>query len=223
MVAKFTEGFRELTRHCDLPGPLRLSGVSEAQFEELADENVKAELFDGVTIVHSPATLEQADVGGFLGGLMRFFADPRGLGKVFASGNAIIRLLTGRKFAPDAFFVPKRRVPTPLPKEFPGAPDLIVEVLSPSTREYDLKDKRAAYEDAGVKEMWFIDLEEQEILIVRKQARGYRATTTRTGKVTSSVLTGFWIEADWLWTRPLPDTLECLNLILGAAAWARDT
>ncbi|MDR1762651.1 MAG: Uma2 family endonuclease [Dysgonamonadaceae bacterium] len=37
-----------------------------------------------------------------------------------------------------------------------GAPDLVVEVLSPSTRKNDLNDKYLLYEKAGVKEYWVI-------------------------------------------------------------------
>lgn len=37
-----------------------------------------------------------------------------------------------------------------------GAPDMIVEILSPSTRKYDLNDKFNIYEAAGVKEYWVV-------------------------------------------------------------------
>ena len=37
-----------------------------------------------------------------------------------------------------------------------GAPDLIIEILSPSTSKYDLSDKRSLYERHGVGELWFV-------------------------------------------------------------------
>lgn len=38
-----------------------------------------------------------------------------------------------------------------------GAPDLVIEVLSPSTAQLDKKTKRRVYAQAGVKEMWLVD------------------------------------------------------------------
>ncbi len=46
-----------------------------------------------------------------------------------------------------------------------GAPDMVVEVLSPSTRKYDLTTKMAKYMNAGVREYWIVDLEKKRILV----------------------------------------------------------
>jgi len=52
----------------DVPYTIRLYGITEEMFDELVDEDTKAELLDGVMVVHSPATIEHDDVGGFLRG-----------------------------------------------------------------------------------------------------------------------------------------------------------
>ena len=46
-----------------------------------------------------------------------------------------------------------------------GAPDLVVEVLSPSTAYYDLKHKKSIYEKQGVKEYWIVDPMEKSVEI----------------------------------------------------------
>lgn len=44
-----------------------------------------------------------------------------------------------------------------------GAPDLVVEVLSPSTARYDRGKKKDAYERAGVREYWIVNPEERSV------------------------------------------------------------
>ena len=46
-----------------------------------------------------------------------------------------------------------------------GAPDLIVEIMSPSTRSHDAIRKLNKYKTAGVKEYWLVDPEERHILV----------------------------------------------------------
>lgn len=50
-------------------------------------------------------------------------------------------------------------------KRIVGAPDLVIEVLSPSTRRKDLQIKLGKYANAGVKEYWMIDPDAQTILV----------------------------------------------------------
>ena len=48
-----------------------------------------------------------------------------------------------------------------------GAPDLVVEVLSPKTRQLDLVTKKRIYARMGVKELWIIDPEPKEVAVYR--------------------------------------------------------
>ena len=200
----------------DLPYTLQVYGVTEEIFDELADEDTKAELLDGVMIVHAPASLQHEDVASFLGGLMGFYADAKALGKVISSGNGVVHLASCRKFAPDIFFIRQERVPTPLPKEFEGAPDLVVEVLSLSNRRDDLFAKRPAYHAVGVPEIWFVDTESRRIIVDYKREQGYVEEIVTEDRVLSAVLEGFWIHAPWLWAEPLPNRMACLQEILQA-------
>jgi Uma2 family endonuclease len=48
-----------------------------------------------------------------------------------------------------------------------GAPDFVVEILSPKTRRLDLDNKKRVYNRHGVKELWIIDPEPRELLVYR--------------------------------------------------------
>jgi Uma2 family endonuclease len=190
---------------------VRLYGVTEQEFDEWVDEETRAELYDGVMIVHSPTTWRHDDMQVFLVSLMRTYADSKNLGKV-SGPNTLMHLATGRKFAPDIMLVAQHRVPTPLTKSFQGAADLVVEILSESTRQYDLVEKRTIYREAGVREIFFIDSEARNLIVDRRQPDGsYREESVQAGKVTSSVLSGFWFEAEWLWQEPLPRISACIR------------
>ncbi len=55
-----------------------------------------------------------------------------------------------------------------------GAPDLVVEVLSPSTAAYDQIRKRAAYERAGVRELWFVHPVDRTIGVYKHDGEQFR-------------------------------------------------
>jgi Uma2 family endonuclease len=197
----------------DLPFMIQVYEVTEEMFDELVGEDTKAELIDGVMIVHSPASMEHDNIGGFTRGLMSFYSDAQGLGVVLGP-DSLIHLAPGRKCAPDVFFIRQERMPMPLPKEFEGVPDLVVEVLSPSNRRYDLRDKRLIYREAGVGEFWFIDAELRRIIMDRHRAGSYVEEIFTEGEVFSEVLPGFWLNASWLSATPLPNRFMCLEEIL---------
>lgn len=201
-------------RRVTVPFCVRFHGVTEKRFDELVDEDTRAELLDGVMVVPSPASLQHDNVAGFLRWLFRGFAEGQGLGLVLGP-DALVHLATCRRFGPDWFFLKQRRVSLPFETEqFEGAPDLIGEVLSPSTRDFDLEDKRPAFQEAGVSELWFVDLEEQKVMVDRRRGNRYVTRTVHAGKVASTVLKGFWIEASWLWQDQLPNIIACLREIL---------
>jgi Uma2 family endonuclease len=197
----------------DLPFMIQVYEVTEEMFDELVDEDAKAELIDGMMIIQSPASMEHDDIGGFMRGLMSFYSDAQGLGAVLGP-DSLIHLAPSRKCAPDVFFIRQERMPMPLPKEFEGVPDLVVEVLSASNRRYDLRDKRLIYREAGVGEFWFINAALRQIIRDRRQVGSYTEDIVTAGRVSSAVLPGFWIDASWLWATPLPNRFMCLEEIL---------
>ena len=80
-----------------------------------------------------------------------------------------------------------------------GAPDMIVEILSPSTAKRDLNDKFLLYEKSGVKEYWVVNPTDRTIHIFNLQNDGKYDDGTlyeRKGKVPITVFNGYLIELE---------------------------
>ncbi|WP_316805494.1 Uma2 family endonuclease [Pedobacter nototheniae] len=79
-----------------------------------------------------------------------------------------------------------------------GAPDLIVEILSPGNNKKELLHKYKIYEEFGVKEYWVVSQSDQTILIYTlKEGKFYPSKIfTLSEKITSSVLSGFEVLLD---------------------------
>ncbi len=71
-----------------------------------------------------------------------------------------------------------------------GPPDVVVEILSPSTAYYDLRVKKKVYERAGVREYWIVDPMERSLEIYTNSDEGFKLTSmaVERGKVVSKVL-----------------------------------
>ena len=91
-------------------------------------------------------------------------------------------------------------------KNAQGAPDLLIEILSPSHPTYDYQLKLSLYQQSGVKEYWIIDPELEEIWIHRLQGERYgHAILLRNEGGTfleSPLLTGFSTELRHIFYRP---------------------
>jgi Uma2 family endonuclease len=84
--------------------------------------------------------------------------------------------------------------------------DLVIEILSPSSRGTDRGDKFYEYEEAGISEYWLIDPERNLVEAYRLGASG-RYETHDVGDpmvLTSDALPGMRLPVDWLWREPLP-------------------
>lgn len=73
-----------------------------------------------------------------------------------------------------------------------GPPDLLVEVLSPSTRGRDLLTKRALYARGGVREYWTLDADARSVEVMGLDRDAFHTLQVATGSehITSTVLPG---------------------------------
>ncbi|GHU26720.1 hypothetical protein FACS1894164_18190 [Spirochaetia bacterium] len=81
-----------------------------------------------------------------------------------------------------------------------GAPDLVVEILSPSNASHDSIEKYALYERAGVPEYWIVDPDQEIVYVALLQGERYEVTKYKDGAdVPVAVLPGLVIHSAELW------------------------
>jgi len=99
-------------------------------------------------------------------------------------------------YQPDIIFINKERFSLIEPSKINGAPDLVIEILSPSTAYYDIKKKARTYARHGVKEYWLVDPEEQSIEVYAGEEGKFvlDQKVEEEGKVKSLTLKGLEIE-----------------------------
>ncbi|GHU25965.1 hypothetical protein FACS1894164_16380 [Spirochaetia bacterium] len=81
-----------------------------------------------------------------------------------------------------------------------GAPDLVVEILSPSNASHDSIEKYALYERAGVPEYWIVDPDQEIVYVALLQGERYEVTKYKDGAdVPVAVVPGLVIHSAELW------------------------
>ena len=167
-----------------LERPLTYADLQEMQ---VVDRN-RYELIGGELIVcPSPAPKHQKAATNLTRHLGNHVAD-HDLGEVYAAPTDV-RLSPFDTVVPDVFFVAKARlgiVNSDVAVE--GAPDLVAEVLSPSTKRYDQTRKAALYATFGVHEYWLVDIDKRTVLVLALRNGEWEPVEQPAGRVRSLVL-----------------------------------
>jgi Uma2 family endonuclease len=184
-----------------------IASVPEDVWRARAPENQICEYLEGVVYMPPPASDEHQDEVSFFSFMLQGFVSERGLGRV-RCGPAVLQLGPGKNLEPDIFVVPSGAGPHSPPAL------LIVEVLSQSTRSHDLGRKAAAYQEAKIPEVVFIDQDPPRMIVQTLVDDIYASTIMTEGVWTSASIAGFWIDVSWLWNEDRQKLLVCLQRIL---------
>ena len=158
------------------------------------DDGQRHELIDGVHYVTpSPARKHQAIVWN-LTLLIGNYLRERPVGRAFSAPFDVV-FSEFDVVEPDLLFVSSARLHDVLTtKHVRGAPDLVVEIGSPTTRKRDETIKRRLYERFGVSGTWVIDPEVESVHVYRRTDEGYarvaELTLERHDVLTTPLLAG---------------------------------
>lgn len=172
---------------------LREERAKRDRFYEEMSEGQKVEFINGKVILQTPAKWRHTKVVRNLLTLLDTYASKHSLG--YAGQEKVLIALTRNDYEPDiVYFGPeKAQSLTPDQMKFP-APDLIVEVLSPSTEEIDRGIKFVDYAAHAVAEYWIVDPKAEMIeqYVLENEIYQLRVKSD-TGVIRSLVLEGFAI------------------------------
>ena len=173
--------------------------VTIADLDALPDDGNRYELFEGEIFVSRAPSLSHQRVLGNIYTVVRSYLDQNAIGEILLTPGVTFNDFNGA--IPDAVFISHQRRREIISGErVTGAPELVIEVLSPGT-ENERRDrvmKRQVYGKHGVKEYWIADPQNRSLEVYR--LKRHTLTLVKTfmdaDEITTSVLPGFRCRAN---------------------------
>jgi Uma2 family endonuclease len=151
-----------------LPGVTQWPPQGEWRYEDylrLPDDGRRYEIIEGVLYVTNAPSYDHQYVVNEIHGELRQYIKAKQLGVILTAPFEVHWPGIAQPVQPDILFIVAAAQPASGTKFFPGVPDLIVEVLSPSSYRLDQFIKFDAYERAGVKEYWLANPKTRTITV----------------------------------------------------------
>lgn len=170
---------------------------------ELPDDGNRYEIIDGVLyMAPAPHPRHQRILFNIAALFAPFAIGENALGEAFFAPIDVI-FASEDVFQPDLIFISRERLHIITDRGLEAPPDLVVEVLSPSTRSRDLNLKRRRYAHFGVQEYWPIDPENRTIRALTLNGDNYveRGTFGVGDELTTPLVPGLVIPVEKVFER----------------------
>jgi Uma2 family endonuclease len=164
------------------------SKLTYEDYALLPEDGLRHEIIDGEHYVNPAPNTQHQIVSFNVAFALRAYVKPRGLGSVFIAPYDVV-LSDTDVVQPDVLFVSTAQMARITAANLQGAPDLAVEVLSPSNRHYDEVVKRKRYDALGVAEYWVVDPERATVRVHRRDGGLVRVETD--DPLTTPLIPGF--------------------------------
>lgn len=160
------------------------------EYYKLEDDQ-RYEIIDGQLLMAPAPDTSHQDWLGDLYSLLRSFVKMHKLGRLFFAPVDVV-LDEENTVQPDLVFVSAKNAGIIQPRAIFGTPDLLVEVVSPSSDRRDRSQKMRLYARFGVKEYWIGDAAKRslEIFTLKESRYELHCAAEEKGKLSSLVLTG---------------------------------
>jgi Uma2 family endonuclease len=160
------------------------------------------------------AQIEHEKLFAWLDRVVGTYVSHRKLGIVLGSRTAVeISTYGGR--LPDLLFVRSDRLEIVRDRAVYGAPDLVIEIVSPNDRPSELIALETEYRGLGVPEIIFLDLQRQRVRVLRRQHTGEYDEEVRTeGSLRLEGIEGIELPLTALLQEPRPDEFATVSALL---------
>ena len=138
--------------------------LTYADYLKTSDES-RYELLNGELVMAPAPLLYHQFILRKLLNAMSEHVDEQKLGELFCSPADVV-LSDTDVVQPDILYISSQRSHILKPESVQGAPDLVVEILSPSTAELDRTAKLELYAKHGVREYWIVDPDARTIMVL---------------------------------------------------------
>jgi Uma2 family endonuclease len=171
--------------------PPRPHLLTKRDYYQLAELGPRYELIEGeLSMAPAPDRAHQHFAGN-LYFLLRKYLEAQPVGVVYQAPFDV-ELDEVNVYQPDLLLVRNERRSILTQHGAQGAPDLVVEVLSPKTARFDLGAKRQACLRSGTEELWIVDPVKNEVAIYRRSDPQTPVLVLTLGnRLTSPLLPGF--------------------------------
>lgn len=188
-----------------------------AQFLDTFGEDDDVELIDGVAVAKMAAQYDHEKLYSWLQMTLGVFIAEKKLGILLGSRTAV-EITNFRGRLPDLLFVSESRRSIIQQKAIYGAPDLVIEIVSPHDRPSDVSSLETDYRGIGVAEIVFLDQRKQSVRVLRfdPSTSNYEESKPVT-TITLASVPGFTLTVADLWADPLPSPLSVVAPLLAGS------
>jgi len=165
---------------------------------QIPEDGKRYEIIGGELVVTAAPVKKHQKLSYRLSRVIGDHVDERRLGELYYA-PVDVRLSTNGIVQPDLLFIRRDRLDIYLPSGLvEGAPDLVVEILSPSTRGVDLVRKAALYAREGVPEYWVADPDAPALTVYALREGRYEPVPAEPGTARSLVLPDLVVDLEAL-------------------------
>lgn len=152
-------------------------------YADLPADGQRYEIMDGELFVSPAPYTRHQTLSRRIQFKLYLLYEESGRGQIF---NALCDVILATKTVvqPDLALVLKDSVAQISQRGIEGPPDLVVEILSPSTARVDLRIKRMIYAQHGVREYWVVDPQRDDIQVCTEPNGGFQQSVTYTSEQT---------------------------------------